>query len=80
MYHNLWNLYYRYSSITQKSNSSKGDVTLVNLQRQLATPIRNTCFSHKFADIFTLLIAFKNFQRVAALQISKKIVRNGVLR
>ena len=29
----------------------KGDVTLVNLQRQLATPIRNACFSHEFADM-----------------------------
>ena len=64
-------------SLLRKANASaytvsKGDVTLVNLQRQLATPIRNACFSHKFADIFTLLIAFKNFQRVATVQISQK--------
>ena len=58
---------------------NKGGVTLVNLQRQLATPIRNACFSHEFADMIHFWIAFKNFQRVAALQISQKIVRNGVL-
>ena len=59
---------------------TKGDVTLVNLQRQLATPIpRNACFSHEFADMLHFWIDFKNFQRVAALQISQKIVRNGVL-
>ena len=46
---------------------------------QLATPIRNACFSHEFADMIHFWIAFKNFQRVAALQISQKIVRNGVL-
>ena len=58
---------------------TKGDVTLVNLQRQLATPIRNACFLHEFADMLHFWIAFKNFQRVAALQISQKIVRNGPL-
>ena len=47
----------------------KGDVTLVNLQRQLATPIRNACFSHEFADMLHFWIAFKNFQGVVALQI-----------
>ena len=57
----------------------KGDVTLVNLQRQLATPIRNACFLHEFADMLHFWIAFKNFQCVAALQVSQKIVRNGVL-
>ena len=57
----------------------KGGVTLVNLQRQLATSIRNACFSHEFSDMIHFWIAFKNFQRVAALQISQKIVRNGVL-
>ena len=57
----------------------EGGVTLVNLQRQLATPIRNACFSHEFADMLHFWIALKNFQRVAALQISQKIVRNGVL-
>ena len=46
---------------------------------QLATPIRNACFSHEFADMLHFWIAFKNLQRVAALQISQKIVRNGVL-
>ena len=61
------------------SERVKGGVTLVNLQRQLATPIRNACFSHEFADMIHFWIAFKNFQRVAALQISQKIVRNGVL-
>ena len=35
---------------TGVSARSKGVVTLVNLQRQLATPIRNACFSHEFAD------------------------------
>ena len=59
--------------------ATKGDVTLVNLQRQLATPIRNACFLHEFADMLHFWIAFKNFQRVAALQISRKIVRNGPL-
>ena len=46
---------------------------------QLATPIRNACFLHEFADMLHFCIAFKNFQRVAALQISQKIVRSGVL-
>ena len=48
----------------------KGDVTLVNLQCQLAMSIRNACFSHEFADMLHFWIAFKNFQGVAALQIS----------
>ena len=58
---------------------TKGDVTLVNLQRQLARPIRNACFSHEFADMLHFWIAFKNLQPVAALQISRKIVRNRPL-
>ena len=41
--------------------------------------IRNACFSHEFADTLHIWITFKNFQRVAALQISQKIIRNGVL-
>ena len=36
-------------------------------------------FSHEFADMLHFWIAFKNFQRVAALQISQKTVRNGPL-
>ena len=77
--------YYHPSSIKSfaadktQSRSTKGSVTLVNLQRQLATPIRNACFSHEFADMLHFWIAFKNFQRVAALQISRKIVRNRPL-
>ena len=39
----------------------KGDATLVNLQRQLATTIRNACFSHECADMLHFWIAFKNF-------------------
>ena len=58
---------------------SKGGVTLVNLQRQLATPIRNASFSHEFADMLHFWIAFKDFQYVAALQVSRKIVRSGPL-
>ena len=46
---------------------------------QLATLIRNACFLHEFADMLHFWIAFKNFQRVAALQMSQKIVRNGPL-
>ena len=46
---------------------------------RLATPTCNACFSHEFADMLHFWIAFKNFQRVTALQISQKIVRNGVL-
>ena len=49
------------------------------MQRQLAMPIRNACFSHEFADMLHFWIAFKDFQRVAALQISQKILRNGPL-
>ena len=44
---------------------------------QLATPIRNACFSHEFVDMLHILIAFKDLQRVAALQISQKIVHYG---
>ena len=63
----------------QRQWNNWGGVTLVNLQRQLATPIRNARFSHEFADILHSWIAFKNLQRVAAMQISQKIARNGVL-
>ena len=45
-----------------------------NLQRRFETHVSRT----NFADMTHFWIAFKNFQRVAALQISQKIVRNGV--
>ena len=48
-----------------------------------ANLIRNACFFARICRHVTLvarfLIAFKNLQRVAALQISHVIVRNGVL-
>ena len=62
-----------------KNRMCKRAFTLVNLQRQLATPIRNACFSHELADMLHFWIAFKNLQHVAALQISRKIVRNRPL-
>ena len=37
-----------------------GGVTQVNLQRQLATPIRNACFSHEFGDMLHLLQFFES--------------------
>ena len=50
---------------------------------RFTTPIRNACFSHEFSDMLTLVasfwIAFKNLQRVAALQIAQKIIPDGVL-
>ena len=66
----VWRNHAHYHRVDAPSKT-KGDVTLVNLQRQLATPIRNACFSHEFADMLHFWIAFKNFQRVAALQISQ---------
>ena len=39
----------------------------------------NACFSHEFADMLHLWIAFKNLQRVKHCKYRKKIVRNGVL-
>ena len=40
--------------------TTKGGVTLVNLQHQLATPIRNACFSHEFADMLHLVNLLNN--------------------
>ena len=48
--------------ISSKLNS-KGGVTLVNLQRQLATPIRNASFSHEFADMLHLLQVFESLTK-----------------
>ena len=39
----------------------------------------NACFSHEFADMLHLWIAFKNLQRVKHCKYRQKIVRNGVL-
>ena len=46
----------------RKKYLPKGDVTLVNLQRQLATPIRNACFSHELADMLHCLL--NRFQKL----------------
>ena len=49
---------------------------LVNLQRQLATPIHNACFSHEFADMLHLLQVFESLSKPCnALQYCK-VARN----